>query len=101
MAPLSLPPSCSNLMNIYYFHIRDDHGIIEDADGIELPNLRALLEEVFRSMDEFLQDAATLRTMRFEIADANGRTVLVMPLRERAAHRMALSDLSNGPDQVH
>jgi hypothetical protein len=69
-------------MDIYYFHIRDDVGVVEDPDGIELPNRTALLMEAIRSADEFVREAAPLRKMRFEIADAAGRTVLVTPVQE-------------------
>ena len=59
-------------MGIYYFHIRDDFGVVEDADGIELPDLAALLTEVIRSANELSREATTHHSMRFEIADATG-----------------------------
>jgi hypothetical protein len=69
-------------MELYYFHIRDDFGMVEDPDGIELPNRRALLIEAIRSADEFAREAVPRRQMRLEIADAAGRTVLVTPVQE-------------------
>ncbi len=72
-------------MGIYYFHIRDDFGVVEDADGIELPDLAALLTEVIRSANELSREATAHHSMRFEIADATGRTVLVAPVRESLA----------------
>ncbi len=72
-------------MGIYYFHIRDDFGVVEDTDGIELADMAALLAEVVRSTNELSREAATHRGMRFEIADAAGRTVLVAPVRESLA----------------
>jgi hypothetical protein len=69
-------------MEIYYFHIRDDLGVVEDLDGIELPSQRALLMEAILSADEFAREAVPHRKMRLEIADAAGRTVLVTPVQE-------------------
>ncbi|WP_457094851.1 DUF6894 family protein [Microvirga sp. P5_D2] len=69
-------------MDIYYFHIRDDIGVVEDLDGIELPSRTALLMEAIRSADEFAREVAPRRKMRLEIADAAGRTVLVTPVQE-------------------
>ena len=69
-------------MGLYFFHIRDDLGVVEDSDGIELPDLAALLMEVFRSANELAQAASTHRSMRFEIVDAKGRIVLVAPVQE-------------------
>lgn len=72
-------------MGIYYFHIRDHFGIVEDADGIELPDMAALLTEVLRSANELSREITTHHGMRFEIADSTGRTVLVAPVRESLA----------------
>ncbi len=72
-------------MGIYYFHIRDDFGVVEDTDGIELADMAALLAEVVRSTIELSREAAAHRGMRFEIADASGRTVLVAPVHESPA----------------
>jgi hypothetical protein len=36
----------------YYFHIRDNLGFVEDTDGVELPDMAALLAEVLRSVNE-------------------------------------------------
>jgi hypothetical protein len=79
---------------IYYFHIRDDFGFVEDQDGIELPDLAALLAEVVRSATELSLEATTHRSMRFEIADANGRTVLVAPVRQSVASWDFMAQLS-------
>ncbi len=68
-------------MGIYYFHIRDKLGVVEDTDGVELPDMSALLTEVIRSVSELSREVSTHRGMRFEIADSNGRTVLVAPVQ--------------------
>ena len=54
---------------------------MEDPDGVELPDLAALLAEVIRSVNELSREASTYPSMRFEIADANGRTVLIAPVQ--------------------
>ena len=68
-------------METYYFHIRDNFGLLEDTDGVELPDMAALLAEVIRSVNELSRDVSPHRNMRFEIADSNGRTVLVAPVQ--------------------
>jgi hypothetical protein len=70
-----------NSVGTYYFHIRDTFGVVEDTDGVELPDMAALLAEVIRSVNELSRDVSSHRSMRFEITDANGRTVLVAPVR--------------------
>lgn len=68
-------------METYYFHIRDSFGLVEDTDGVDLPGMTALLAEVIRSVSELSREVSTYRSMRFEIADSNGRTVLVAPVQ--------------------
>jgi hypothetical protein len=103
MRPDTLGEFGSNggLMGIYYFHIRDDFGVVEDPDGIELPDRIALLLEVIRSGDEFASEGAAYRKMRFEIADANGRTVLVTPVQECGKSWKLLAQLSAAKASVH
>ncbi len=81
-------------MGIYYFHIRDDFGFVEDQDGIELPGMAALVAEVVRSAAELSREATTHRSMRFEIADATGRTILVAPVQESLASWDLIAQLS-------
>jgi hypothetical protein len=88
-------------MNRYYFHMRDEHGLIEDTDGIELPSLHALLTEVYRSADEFLREAQARCAMRFEIADAEGRTILVMPLDTDTPPGRSLVERAITSNHVH
>jgi hypothetical protein len=88
-------------VSIYYFHIRDDFGVVEDTDGIELPDMAALLMEVIRSAHELSRDGAVHHGMRFEIADANGRTVLVAPIQEGPASWELMERLSDAGLPVH
>lgn len=88
-------------MGIYYFHIRDEFGLIEDHDGIELPDGTALLLEVIQSADEFVSEAATVSKMRFEVTDAEGQTVLIAPVREGAEIWNLLARLSTASGGIH
>ena len=72
-------------MGTYYFHIRDSFGVVEDTEGVELPDMAAVLAEVIRSVDELSREGSTHRSIRFEIADSTGRTVLVAPLKGSTA----------------
>jgi hypothetical protein len=88
-------------VSIYYFHIRDDFGVVEDTDGIELPGMAALIMEVVRSGYELSRDGAAHPSMRFEIADASGRTVLVAPIQEGPAPWVLMERLSDAGLPVH
>jgi hypothetical protein len=88
-------------MGIYYFHIRDDFGVVEDPEGMEFPSRTALLMEVIRSADEFAREAASHRKMRLEIVDANGRTVLVTPVQESPLSWELLAQLSGAKTSVN
>jgi hypothetical protein len=81
-------------MEIYYFHIRDDVGVVEDPEGIELPSRMALLREAIRSADEFAREAVPRPKMRLEIADAAGRTVLVTPVEKGSVSWELFAELS-------
>ena len=72
-------------MGIYYFRIRDNFGLVEDTDGVDLPDMAAVLAEVIRSVNELSRDVSPHPSMRFEITDSNGRTVLVAPVQGSTA----------------
>ncbi len=80
-------------METYYFHIRDNFGLVEDMDGVKLPSMAALLAEVLRSVNELSQDVSPYPNMRFEIADSNGRTVLVAPVQGSTASMDLMAEL--------
>ncbi|PVE24912.1 hypothetical protein DC522_08305 [Microvirga sp. KLBC 81] len=88
-------------MGIYYFHIRDEFGLIEDQDGIELPDRVALLMEVIQSADEFARETTVQPKMRFEVTDADGRTVLVTPVQQSAEIWDLLASMSVTTGGVH
>ena len=67
----------------FFFHVRDQHYLHEDQEGIELPDLQAVLEEALRTDRELSMERAGLFGLEFEITDSSGRTVLKVPIRER------------------
>ena len=71
-------------MPLYHFHLRDAFGLVEDDEGLDLPDLTSALREALRSAREFSSDAEPVSSMRFEIADEAGRVVLNVPLQIRA-----------------
>ncbi len=69
-------------MSQYRFHIRDAAGLIEDEEGVDLPNLAAALRFALRSAREYFEDDTTPTAMVFEINDNTGQTVLKVPIRD-------------------
>jgi len=88
-------------MGIYFFNVRDEVGLIEDEDGIELPDDLALWLEAIRSVDEFVRDASTFAPMRLEVTDIEGRTVLLTPVEQSLTVWSYLSNLSAAPLSSH
>jgi hypothetical protein len=84
-------------MKTYFFNIRDEIGLIEDEDGIELSDDLALWLEAIRSVDEFVRDSATFSPMRLEVTDIEGRTVLMTPVKPSLTTWSSLSNLSAAP----
>ena len=78
----------------YFFHLRDQHYLHEDQEGIELPDLQAVLEEALRTDRELAVEPVGLYGLEFEITDSSGRTVLKVPIRERRRN----PDLPPAPD---
>jgi Domain of unknown function (DUF6894) len=78
-------------MPCYYFHIRDDGVLLEDPDGIELPNLDAAREECRKLILSVLQEEGMTQEFsakrEFQVVDESGETVLVVPFGFVAGHR--------------
>ena len=70
-------------MSRYFFHIRDQHYLHEDSEGVELPDLQAVLEEALRTDRELTLVPCGLYGLEFEITDSSGRSVLKVPIQER------------------
>jgi len=78
-------------MPCYYFHIRDDSVLLEDPDGIELPNLDAAREECRKLILSVLQEEGMTEGFsakrEFQVVDESGETVLVVPFGFVAGRR--------------
>ena len=87
-------------MSVYRFHIRDASGLIEDEDGIDLPDLASAFKHALDSAREFTADVSPPTDMLFEIADSTGRTVLTVPICDLAASKrpVAKASLELGQD---
>jgi hypothetical protein len=75
---------CEVMMAAYYFHVRDHETLIRDRDGIDLPDLNGVRNNIMKSVLSVLQEqqAADISPDReFQIEDASGRIVLVVPFR--------------------
>ena len=88
-------------MRTYFFNIRDELGLIEDEDGIELSDEVALWLEAIRSVDEFVRDTSVFSPMRLEVTDIEGRTVLMTLIQSRMRTWSHLSNLATAPLSLH
>ena len=88
-------------MRTYFFNIRDEWGLIEDEDGIELSDEVALWLEAIRSVDEFVRDTSAFSPMRLEVTDIEGRTVLMTLVQSRMRAWSHLSNLATAPLSLH
>ncbi len=66
----------------YYFHLRGDNLLVEDLEGMDLPNLHAALQEVERANREITSDGTSVGGLAFEVATREGRTLLRVPVVE-------------------
>ena len=88
-------------MRTYFFNIRDELGLIEDEDGIELSDEGALWLEAIRSVDEFVRDTSAFSPRRLEVTDVEGRTVLMTLVQPRLRTWSHLSNLARAPFPLH
>ena len=78
-------------MPAYYFHVCDNGTLVRDPDGIELPDLKGVRGEIRKLLRSVLQEEYTADVSsdrQFQIEDALGRIVLVIPFR--LAHTSAV-----------
>ncbi len=66
----------------YFFHLRGDDLLMEDLEGMDLPNLHAALEEALRVRRELAFDATDVGGLAFEVATREGRMLLKVPVDE-------------------
>jgi hypothetical protein len=74
-------------MPLYFFHLRGDDLLVEDREGMDLPNLRAALQEVARAKRELASDGTCPCGLSFEVATREGRVLVKVPVD--AGHRAA------------
>jgi hypothetical protein len=66
----------------YFFHLRGDDLLMEDMEGMDLPNLHAALDEALRVRRELALDTTDVGGLAFEVATREGRTLLKVPVDE-------------------
>jgi hypothetical protein len=70
----------------YFFNVQEGDELIEDSEGIDLPNVAAVEEECRRIIKSVLNEPGfrdeLLPGRSIRIDDASGRTVLVVPFVE-------------------
>ncbi len=66
----------------YFFHLRGDDLLMEDMEGMDLPNLHAALQEVVRVKREVDADGTGVADLEFEVATREGRVLLRVPVEE-------------------
>ena len=72
----------------YYFHLHSQEGLlVEDHEGMDLPDLKAALEEALRVDRDLTLDPAGLYGLEFEITDSTGKPLLKVPVQERRRSR--------------
>ncbi len=71
----------------YYFHLRNQDDLLEDHEGMELPDLKAALEEALRADRELTLEPAGIYGLEFEITDSAGKPLLKVPVQERRRSR--------------
>jgi hypothetical protein len=66
----------------YFFHLRSKNLLVEDLEGMDLPNLHAALQEVTRANREIAADGTGVDGLAFEVATREGRVLLKVPVEE-------------------
>jgi hypothetical protein len=76
-------------MACFFFHIRDRGELIEDPDGLELPDIATARDECGRIMRGVLGEERWRHELnadrQFEITDEQGQIVLFVPLIDLAS----------------
>ena len=67
-------------MPVYQFHIRNNHSLVVDEDGINLPDVEAAAREAIHSAHEFFAEVSWPTDMVFEVTDEAGRLVFTYPI---------------------
>jgi hypothetical protein len=69
----------------YYFHIRDGSALIEDLEGMELPDIGSVHTEAIEAAREIMADrirsGKTVDGQEFLVFDEDGRQVEIIPFK--------------------
>ena len=79
-------------MPVYYFHVRENGTLMRDAEGIDLPDMSAVRHRIGELVQSIFQEeyAADISADgEFQIEDASGRIVLIVPFRPALARAAA------------
>jgi len=87
-------------MALYYFHVRTELGLVEDEDGVDLPDLAAVMHEALASAHEFLAEVDGPGFLAFEVADEGGCVVLRVPIQSLALALQCLEGLSRDREGI-
>ncbi len=71
----------------FFFHIANKDILLEDCEGVDLPDLHAALGRVLYTFQELASDPSEVCGLEFTIADRSGRTLLKVPVPEAHQHR--------------
>ncbi len=72
-----------NTMPRFFFHLHEQDYLHEDSEGTDLPDLRAVLEEVLRTKRELTEEPVPIYGLEFVVVDSSGSVVLKVPIQER------------------
>ena len=88
---------------LYYFHVRTDVCLVEDDDGVELPDVLSVMTEALVSAYGFLTDVDWSDPLSFEVADERGRIVLRLPIQDlaRAWQRLITAAQEHNVSALH
>ncbi len=75
-------PVADPVMLRYFFHLRSKNLLVEDLEGMDLPNVHAALEEVGRANRELVTESTDVYGLAIEVATRVGRLLLRVPVEE-------------------
>jgi hypothetical protein len=81
--------NASSAMPHYHFHVRTSAGLIDDSEGMELPNTDAVRREVIQAARELMAQAILeghdISGHAFRVETEDGSLVLDVPFRSTFA----------------
>jgi hypothetical protein len=75
-------------MTRYFFHVRNAEGVIQDVEGIDIPEGEALHDEAVEAARDLLalgdREGSDRRDWVFEIVDESGQSALTLAFADAA-----------------